>query len=135
VMFNGLTLAGTGLGAGVAGGGKNFIASGAGPDGRGALVNDYGTGDANRQVNSLSMIGDLTIGGTNSLDIGSSGGTLNVDQFLDGGGNTLTKTGPSRFVVRGTMSNLPTFNAVRGTSYIEGVDNTATTNNVSGRRT
>ncbi len=110
VLFSGFSLTNSG---------KNFLVSGAGPDGRGALLNDYNAGDANKLINSLVMVGDTTIGGTNQLDIGSNAGAT---QFLEGNGAILTVATRSRFNIRGQVTNLPNIVLNSGNVEIEGVD-------------
>ncbi len=127
VIFNGITL---NPGAGGSNGGKNFIASGSGPDGRGALVNDYGSIDNNRAIASLTMVGDTTIGGTNQIDIGNG----QLGQFLDGGGNTLTVENRSRFNIRGAVTNLPNLVLNKGYTETEALDLPASTTVTVNRR-
>ena len=114
------------------GAGKNFIIAGTGPDGRGALVNDYLMVDGGKAIHSLTLSGNATIGGTKAIDIGHS----IAGQVLDGGGNTLTLATRARFNIRAAVSNLPQLVVNSGNVEIEGVnipDTTAVT--LNGNRT
>lgn len=114
VDFNGIALTGNG---------KNFIIEGAGPDGRGALINNYAAVDAQKAIFSLTLTDNATIGGTNTMDIGSGA----AGQFLDGGGNTLTLATRNRLNIRAAVSNLPQIIVNSGNVETEGVDVPAAT--------
>lgn len=97
---------------------KNFtyLASGAGPDGQGAIKNAGTALDlsgARSGIRNMVMVGDTTVGTIgNRFDIGGGGG-------LDGGGYTLTKVGSFHMPFRGTVSNLPVLNVNQGRFYSE----------------
>ncbi len=103
----------------------SFTAAGAGPDGRGAIINTGGTIGANSSLRSLTLTGDTTIGGignyavndTARFDIGYGGGLIN------GGGYTLTVTGGSVVPLRGTTVNLANLIINNAFVYSEDVNN------------
>ena len=81
-------------------GAKQFIISGSGPAGLGALYNS-GTSQQNA-FQSVTLIGDATVGGSNA---GGSAGRMDIRAtvgFLDLQGHTLTKTGSSQFTLVAT---------------------------------
>jgi fibronectin-binding autotransporter adhesin len=113
VDFNGISLTGAG---------KSFRIAGAGPDGRGALVNDYTQRDADSIISNVTLTGNATIGGTRGIDIGT--GTLGVASgyFIDGGGFDLTSEVSARFNFRGPITNLPNLIINKGFVESEGFD-------------
>jgi fibronectin-binding autotransporter adhesin len=80
--------------------------SGAGPDGRGAIVNTNAFVGAFSTVRWLELAGDATVGALSTtanengrFDIGANGG-------IQGNGFTLTKVGQSDISMRGSATNL-----------------------------
>lgn len=110
-------------GVALTGAGKSFNIAGTGTDGAGALVNNYIPVDANKAIANLTLSGNATIGGTQTIDIGN--GT--AGQVLDGGGFTLTLASRSRFNIRTAITNLPQIVVNAGNVEMEGVDAPATT--------
>ena len=87
-----ITVSGTGqfdINYGTAGGSaptlnRTFYIEGAGPDGSGALVNNFSGGAYGSHVTQINLTGDATIGGASRIDFrGNSGG-------IDGAGHVLT---------------------------------------------
>lgn len=109
-------------GQALTGGGKSFIISGAGPDGRGALVNDYAERGADSIISNVTLTGHATIGGTRRIDIGTGTGGVASGYFFDGGGFNLTSEATTNFNIRGTISNLPNMIINKGFTQTEGFD-------------
>ena len=76
---------------------EDFIVSGSGVDGSGALVNN-GTGMSNVGLRNLTLAGDATLGGGSRFDLSSAG-------WFAGNGFTLTKAGAMEMAVTRYMSN------------------------------
>jgi autotransporter-associated beta strand protein len=87
----------------------SYSIAGAGPDGRGAIINDLGSIAANAAVTNLTLTGNASIGaygGTgdgNRFDIGFNG-TLNGT--ITGNGFTLTKLGEAMVNTRGAATDI-----------------------------
>jgi autotransporter-associated beta strand protein len=98
------------------------IASGAGREGQGAIVNGSAVGQYNA-LRRLTLAGDTTIGGTNAaarIDIRQTDGA-----WLDMGGHTLTKTGANAFGITGLLNvrNPGHFAIQQGSLRIESASN------------
>ena len=65
--------------------GKTFNIEGVGPDGNGAIVNDYKNGNIGRHFGKVVLTGDATIGGTSRIDFRDSN-----QRGIDAGGFDLT---------------------------------------------
>jgi fibronectin-binding autotransporter adhesin len=88
----------------------SYSIAGAGPDARGALINEIGAPASNSSVVSLTLTADAAVGsygGTlplgNRFDIGYNGTTFGT---IDGGGFTLTKIGDGMVNMRTAASNI-----------------------------
>lgn len=115
---------------------QSFTVSGAGPDGRGAILSSgnaiYGNASS---VSNLTLSGHATVGSYRTTgdqgrwDIGTGGGRI------DGGGFSLTKVGNSMLVIRGVTTNLAGLVINEGLVYSEDIDHnigTSVTVNATG---
>ncbi len=74
---------------------KKFVIEGAGPDGKGALVNNTGLNTWSNPINEIELSGDATIGGTDRIDLRMDAGSSSKARIHGGDEMTLTYAGSS----------------------------------------
>ncbi len=93
-------------------GGELIRISGSGIGGNGAFVNNTGSASASQGGFRLELLADATIGGTGRFDTSFTGTVIN------GGTNTLTKTGANQFTINVGTTSMGTFNINQGSVVV-----------------
>lgn len=101
--------------------------AGDGVGGAGAIVNSGADVFSNAGILNLTLTGNASIGGTGSFDIGLSGWYAGA---INGGGFTLTKTGPNTVEMRAPAHNI-SYVLNSGSLVFENTDSASGTNKIT----